>query len=370
MSNRPFIQGCLAVLSLLLALGPAAARACEETTDPCLDLGGAIRFNVGWRDYGDPAGNGDLDLELLRVDAKGARGPLFFSLQYRWYDGFDAVQHAWAGWRLDEHRDLKLGIQQVPFGLLPYASNSFWFGSGYYLGLEDDHDIGLVYRHDTGRDQLHAGVFLADEYGDGARFDRYSFDLADDGSLRYRERERLNLRWARRAEGDAGTTEWGASAFAGRVQDQASRQRFGHHGAALHVQQARGSWTLQGQWAWYRYQVPGSRVALSAFQFPFEIAAEAHVLTANAAWALPRSGWFDAITCYNNLSTTRGNGAGSGDSWQNVTGCSFAKGKSFSYVDWITGRNMWFIGGPGIGLAPAGSDPWRSRLNINIGFYF
>ena len=117
------------------------------------------------------------------------------------------------------------------------------------------------------------------------------------------------------------------------------------------------------------HDVPGGRVALSAFRFPFEIAAEAHVVSANVAWALPRSGWFDGITCYNNLSTTRGVGAGSDDSWQNVAGCSFAKGKSFTYVDLISGRNMWFIGGPGIALQP-GDDAWRTRLNINLGFYF
>mgnify|MGYP006142264761 FL=1 len=369
MATRPYIPACLVVLGLLSVIGTGPARATQSQDEASLDLGGAVRFNVGWRDYGDPAGNGDLDLELLRVDAKGARGPLFFSLQYRWYDGFDAVHHAWAGWRLDANRDLKLGIQQVPFGLLPYASHSFWFGSGYYLGLEDDHDAGLVYRHAAGGDTVHAGLFLGDEYGDGARFDRYSFDLADDGRLRYRERERVNLRWARRSGGEDADTEYGVSAFTGRVQDQASGRRHGHHGAAWHLQHRRGAWTWQGQWAWYRYDVPGGRVALSAFRFPFEIAAEAHVVSANVAWALPRSGWFDGITCYDNLSTTRGVGAGSDDSWQNVAGCSFAKGKSFTYVDLISGRNMWFIGGPGIGLDP-GDDAWRTRLNINLGFYF
>ena len=370
MATRPFIQGCLVALGLVSGFGCGPAWASEAAEEPRLDLGGAVRFNVGWRDYGDPAGNGDLDLELLRVDAKGARGPLFFSLQYRWYDGFDAVHHAWAGWRLDADRDLKLGIQQVPFGLLPYASHSFWFGSGYYLGLEDDYDTGLVYRQAAGSHEFHAGLFLGDEYGDGARFDRYSFDLADDGNLRYRERERVNLRWARRFANDGTNTEFGASAFTGRVQDQASGRRHGHHGAALHLQQQRGAWTWQGQWAWYRYDVPGDRVALSAFLFPFEVASEAHVLSANAAWALPRSGWFDGITCYNNLSTTQGRGAGSGDSWQNVLGCSFAKGKSFTYVDLISGRNMWFIGGPGIALDAPADPGWNTRLNINIGFYF
>lgn len=361
-ASAPWVAAICAALACLPVLA-------QEANESSLDLGGAVRFNLGWLGYADPPNEGELELELLRFDAKGQRGPLSFSLQYRWYDGFDAVHHAWAAYTPSPGSQWKLGIQQVPFGLLPYASHSFWFGSGYYLGLEDDHDPGLVYHLARGNQDLHVGLFTGDEYGDAARFDRYSFDVADDGVLRYREAGRVHLRWARRWAHDAGELEFGASGFTGRVQHQASRRHHGHHGAAAHLQYTRGDWTWQGQWAWYRYDVPGGRIALSAFLFPFEIASEGHVLTANAAWALPRSGWFDGITCYNNLSTTQGRGPGSGDSWQNVLGCSFAKGKSFTYVDLISGRNMWFIGGPGIGLAH-GDDSWRTRLNINIGFYF
>src|SRR5690606_10148638 len=98
----------------------------------------------------------------------------------------------------------------------------------------------------------------------------------------------------------------------------------------------------------------------------------ADVPTFNLAWELQRPGWFDGITCYNNLSLTlpRGGHPGLRESWQNVTGCSFAKGRMFTYVDWIAGRNMWFAGGPGVGIHEPGGDGWRSRLNINMGFFF
>lgn len=63
-----------ALLALGVAMSPAAAR------DAGLELGGAVRFNYVWRDYGGSAGNNELDLELLRLDAGGHAGPLFFSL--------------------------------------------------------------------------------------------------------------------------------------------------------------------------------------------------------------------------------------------------------------------------------------------------
>lgn len=359
---------CTVLFFSLLSLVSTFAVHADEG-DPELDLGGAVRFSYGWLDYGPSPG---FDPELVRVDAKGSAGPAFFSLQYRWYDGFDAVHHAWAGWKLDDLSDVRVGVQQVPFGLLPYASHSFWFGSGYYLGIEDDYDLGVVWQRGEGAHQFHAGVFSGDEYGTGARYGRYSFDVATTDALPYRERERLGLRYEHSGDWNGSEVALGVSLFSGKVENRVDGGKHGHDGAALHMQWQRGPTTVQLQWVRYRYRIPESRIAMSAFMFPFEIAAEADVPTFNVSHALTHTGWFDGITCYNNLSMTRpvGGDAGLRPSWQNVTGCSFAKDKMFTYVDWIAGKNMWFVGGSGIGIDEPSSNRWRSRLNINIGFYF
>jgi hypothetical protein len=348
---------------------PHPAVADDEDRNPWR-LGGAARFNYGWLDYGPDKGDGNFDLELLRVDAGGSHGPLFFSLQYRWYEDFDAIHHAWIGWRVDKTRDLRAGVVKVPFGLLPYASHSFWFGSGYYLGIEDDYDLGAVWRDAHGDRRWHLALFAGDEYRDGTEFDRYSFDVATTGARPYREAERAHLRYARDIGGDGWRGEVGVSGFVGRIDNRSNDTKDTHWGAALHTEMERGRWSLQLQWARYDYGVDGERIALSAFRFPFEIAAEADVLSANLAYDLPWTGGLDGITCYNDLSTTQVDGKGLDDSWQNVSGCSFAKGPMFTYVDWIAGRNMWFVGGPGVGIHEPGGDRWRSRLNINLGLYF
>jgi len=349
---------------------PGHAQAADgSSAAPHFDLGGAVRFNYGWLDYGPTQG---LDLELLRVDLDAGTGPLFVSAQHRWYDGFDAVHHAYVGWNATDALVLKAGIQQVPFGLLPTASHSFWFGSGYYLGIEDDYDPGLVLSHGRDGHTVHVGWFSGDEYGDGARSARYSFDVAQTPEHPYREQDRVHLRYERSSDRAGGTLLLGGSAFSGHVLDVGSRRRHGHHGAALHAQWTHGGWTTQLQWARYRYDVPGERIAMSAFLAPFEIAAEADVPTANVAYSFGKRGWLDDVTCYNNLSMTAPVHAGPGvrESWQNVSGCSLQKGPMLTHMDWIAGRNMWFAGGNGIAIDDGDRARWHSRFNLNVGFYF
>ncbi|PZS52523.1 hypothetical protein A7X57_18930 [Stenotrophomonas maltophilia] len=348
---------------------PTEASEPDRNGDSYFKPGGAVRFNYGWLDYGPTS---RLQLELMRADLDAGTGPFSFSAQYRWYDGFDTVHHAYAGWQFSDATQLKVGIQQVPFGLLPTVSQSFWFGSGYYLGIEDDYDPGLVVIHRSGSTTWHLGWFSGDEYGSGARYDRYSFDVAQTEALPYRERQRLHARVESARDWGGGQLLLGASAFAGKVQNTQTRRHYGHQGAALHAQWQRDGWTAQLQWARYRYDVPGDRIAMSAFQSPFQVAAQADVPSANIAYSFGQKGWLDDITCYNNLSMTHpvGHRAGLRDSWQNVTGCSLQKGIMLTYVDWIAGRNMWFAGGDGIGIDEGGLSSWHSRLNLNIGFYF
>ena len=235
-------------------------------------------------------------------------------------------------------------------------------------GIEDDYDSA---RHGStaGAHRWHAAWFSG-EYGT-ARASRYSFDVATTDALPYRERGRLALRYEHARVWNGGDLALGASLFTGRIEHRLDGRRHGHAAAALHAQWQRGPATVQLQWARYRYRNPEPRVALSAFMFPFEIAAEADVPIFNVTWALPRPGWFDGVTCYNNLSLTlpRGDDPGLRESWQNVTGCSLAKGRMVTYVDWIAGRNMWFAVA-GVGIAEPGGDGWRSRLNVNMGFFF
>jgi len=363
--NKQESHALLLTICTLLSANSPASVGDADTRD--FHLGGAARFNYGWRDYGPSS---KFQPELVRLSARGTYDHLFGSAQYRWYDGYDMIHHAWLGWKFSEASDIRAGILQTPFAMLPYAAQSFWFNTDYYLGLDDDYDLGIVWQHQARQHHWHVGVFFGDEYGDSSRFDRYSFDVADTPDSPYREHGQLNLRHEYQHEAGEYMLNLGSSLRLGRLEDRQGGEHERHIAAAVHADLKRGHFTTQLQWIYYHYDVPGDRLALSAFAAPFEIAAKAHVPSFNLIYNLPRTGWLDSITCYNNYSATLVSGAGLRNSQQNVTGCMFGKDKALLYVDWIAGRNMWFAGGPGIGIHEPGQDRWHSRLNINLGFYF
>ncbi|MCU1126896.1 hypothetical protein JAK51_11790 [Stenotrophomonas maltophilia] len=362
----------LAELVLIAAASSAIVEraAAEAPSDKSanIDMGGAIRLAHSSLDHGPSSGP---SIELISANLLGKIGSLSLSAEYRWYEDFKTVHHSYVSWVPGENFALKVGIQKVPFGLLPMASQGFWAGSGYYLGIEDDYDQGFVLTHRRGDATLHLGWFLGDEYGTGSRYERYSFDVATTDELPYRERGRLHARLEHSANFLGVGVLLGASGFSGKVQNTVSGQAHDHWGAAIHSQLTHGDWTLQIQSARYVYAVPNGRIAMSGLQFPFKVAARSDVSTVNIAYSFGSQSWLDNVTCYNNLSITRPlMRSGSRESWQNVTGCSIRKGIMLTYVDWIAGKNMVFLGGDGIGLQGERSSQWNSRLNLNVGFYF
>lgn len=360
----------LTVLSLsLLAFQPTAVSA-EEETD--VNIGGAVRLNYNWKDYGDDD-DGAFDFELFAVDVDVTRGNWFVDAQFRFYQTFDAVHHAEIGYRFSDEDTVVAGVSQVPFGISPYASHGFWFGGTYYLGFEDDYDTGIKWTRTVDNWTFDTAYFFNSEYDDSSRYGRYSFDIASIDGRDNKEDGQANIR----AQYALGDHTIGASLQAGKIRNNTTNSLGNHYAGAVHFDGHFGSWNLQLQHIYYEFeqaselQTADGRIAMSAFDFPFEIATEANVTSFNVAKTFSVGNEFvDKVICYNDFTyTATPNEFQLTDSIQNVTGCTLIKGGLYTYIDWIAGKNMWFAGGPGIGVYD-GPEKWHSRLNINIGYYF
>ncbi len=352
-----------------------------------LALGGAAWINFERSNFkdGQTDRGGDVFLDLFRVEARGSRGPWEVSAQYRSYDFMDIVHHAWIGYDTATAGRLQAGISQVPFGLRPFASHSYWFGMPYYVGLEDDYQAGVKYLQDFGDWSLQAAYFPNPGTVNASSPNRYPFQVVTDpdNDQFNRQNDQLNFRLLRDVFQDTAVpTELGVSLQGGRLYNEATERHGDHRALGLHTRTRFGTereWKLELQWADYRFSpenpegVADDTVQLGAFGARHRVAAEGELEVINIArdlvWA---PGAVDGITCYLDYSRLNKRPAAWEDSELRTLGCSVAAGPTFTFIDIIQGRNSPFLNVAGdTALAEGLPSPDReTRFNISLGIYF
>lgn len=352
---------------------------------PAIRLGGAVRAQYVWEDY-NPANKdrgGDVDFDLFRLDLHGEIGDVILSAQYRWFQYMNTIQHAWVGYNFTDQLQLQAGITKVPFGIMPYNSNNYFFSSNFYVGLEDDHDSGVKLRYRSDDWDVDVAFFKNDEQGgiDGSvsnRFDRYAYDPVglrfqgegtyDNPTLPLAESNSWALRAARKYQIDQQQSlEWGLSGQFGNMVDAVDV--VGDRSAwAAHAVYNFNRWTFMAQLAEYNYDIDMAHtgIVVGAYAFYDTIPSKATLYTANLAYSLPVDlGPITNLTFYNDHSRMTNKRGGYADTVMNILGVAISAGGLYTYVDWVIARNQPFIGG-----SMVGNDSSNSRFNINFGYYF
>ncbi|MEX0737761.1 MAG: porin [Pseudohongiella sp.] len=377
-------QAELTTQQVLLMAGNQAEPPQQASPDG-IQVGGAVRTNFSHTSYND--GNedrgGDFDFDIFRFNLNGSINDVFLNAEIRFFDYMTAVKYAYVGYQFSDNWQVQAGIAQVPFGNKAYNSHNYFFSTNYYLGLEDDHDLGVLFKRQLSDNwQLDLGFFKNDELGgvDGfvdSRTDRYSYDIVglrtanegiyDEPMQPLGEYNTLSGRFAYQLnQGDLNTV-LGVSALTGGLHNGQS-DAGDYHAWALHSNSHYDNWNLQLQYSQYRYDVQGAdRMAVGAYAFYDSIAAEATSATINLAYSLPLEwGPVTGLQFYNNYGLVYDKSDGSRDTMMNVTGMSVAAGGFFTYFDLVHAQNQPFAGGSASGDSP---DTER-RFNINIGYYF
>lgn len=352
-----------------------------------IKFGGAARFQYSYEDYNDGNSDrsGDFDFDLFRIDVNGNLDDIIFSAQYRWFEYMNVIHHAWVGYNFDDKQQGKIGVTQVPFGILTYASNNYFFSSNFYLGLEDDYDLGLNYTYKGDNNQLDLAFYKNDEQGglDGYvsdRTDRYAYDVVgirlpgegifdapSDGNAAA-ELNTFNGRYAHNMAFDDLKVELGVSLQAGQLEIESGTDG-DNVAAALHGVINYDRWNVKLQVTDYKYDVDGmdlERVVVAAYHFYDSIPSEATTYIANVAYSLPVDiGPISNLTFYNDYSLVTDKPSMQADTFMNVTGMAITAGGLYTYVDFVVAENQPFIGGTMVG-----DGETNKRLNINFGYYF
>ena len=373
--KRLFLGICL---TLLMVISQA-----QERVLPKFKLGGALRFNYNFCDWkpGHRDRGGDFGFDVLYFKLSGSYRNIILSADYRFYSkdfGGPMLKYGWIGYQFNDKSQMQLGLTGVPFGIQPIASHNFFLQIAYYIGLEDDSDMGIkyLYQGDTW-DFTFAFFKNADELLFGSdnetSDDRYGYDVAG----RNKEINQINGQ-AFYKFGESTRQRLGGSAEFGQLYNLDTRKNGTHYAFALHYELTTKRVSLKAQLTTYAMNPKNGDgdddelISMTAYGAPYLVAAKANVYMLGAGYTIPVNRKFlKKIQVYNDFGWLDKQNNDYKDSFQNVTGCMLDGGPVCIYVDYALGKNHGWLGPNFNGFGTGGeSDSWHARFNVNVGYYF
>jgi len=385
-------SGITVIFYLFFCLPDVHSQAETEENEDFLDLGGALRFNLLHEDFeeaGD-ANSTQFTFDMWRINAVGQHSGVGINFEYRFYPTFNThfIKQGWFEIDATKKTQVQVGVTQVPFGNLQYNSNSWWFQGPYYVGLEDDHDMGIKVIHKEEKWDLMAAYFIQPEPSGPANGEasfgiggsgRYSYDMIPTEGFSNQEKQQLNVRYTRLLEHSIGTTEAGGSVMYGGIFNSELDEFSDRSAFSMHMDGKYGKFNVLTQFTYYNFNArndDGSGaevVSVGAFGIPYDIASEAFMYTFSLSYSLDLdAGPLTNITFYNDYTFMDKANSTFNNTHQNVLGALATVGNMFIFFDLASGINHpWLTSNFGVGMDRGVEDArLNSRLNINIGYYF
>lgn len=368
------------MLSAVAAAMAMASVSTQAVAEDGISIGGAVRVNYSYKDYSDASKDkkGDLTFDMAAIKFNGKKGDWGLASEYRFTSSTDYIKYGYAYYDAIPDWQIQFGINKVPFGNRDFISNSWWFGIPYYLGFEDDHDVGIKAVYEKNGWHTDLAFYKNPEYG-AYENKRYATDLytgtINGTAYSNEETNQVNIRQTYTMEHEGGSTTFGGSVEVGQIYNSATGNTGDRYGFALHLNAKYQGWDIQAQAMQYEYDAADSadpnKIGVSVVSWQYEIASKGQAYTVNIAKTLPTS--FGSVKIYNDFNVMTPDVADSSydNSYQNVLGAAISYGPTYTMVDFIMGKNMTFstAADDHVGLPMAG-DGWDKRININFGYYF
>jgi hypothetical protein len=369
---------CLAILALLLAF-PLVAQ-----EKPELKIGGALRFNYNlssWKD-GQKKRGGDFGYDMFRINAEAAYKGIFLNAEYRLYsEGFGGgfLKQGWVGYNFNKLDQIHIGLTQVPFGIQQYNSHNWFFNLSYYVGLEDDHDMGVKYLHTGKKFEYQLAFFKNAEelrFGNNTETspNRYSYDVVG----RNKEVNQFNGKFIYKF-GEKSASRLGISLEYGGLYNLDTEEIGDHSAFAAHYEITKGKWNGKAQFITASHNPENAKgeptdvVMMAAYGAPYEVAADFNMYSLAISKNVPLEwGPVTNLQFYNDFAFMQKKASRFTDSYMNVSGVLVSAGSVYTYIDYAAGYNHSWLGGNFVDDFSKGNPDakWEARFNINIGYYF
>ena len=378
-------------------------------------VGGAVRYNLFLKNYESDEtvfSDGQFTWDTWRLNISGQNDAgVILDFEYRFYPTFGThfIHHGYFGYQFENENQIHLGVSQVPFGDQTWASHSWWFSGAYYMGLEDDYDMGVKYLASKDSWDFALAYYFQPEpagpsptgyedlpsYGVGGS-GRYSYDIipktADSENhlfgeenngkaMSVYERNQINARAAKSFEiGDLGTSEIGLSLQYGQIHNAVLQENGSHYALAAHLDANLNKFNVKLFGIYYNHDTKwddgttAEVIPMGAYgSGVYPVAAEATVLNLGISYPVSVNfGPISSLTFYNDYTLTSKMNESFTDTQQNILGFMVTAGSVYTYVDIAMGKNQpWLTNtfGKGLGMGDPDAD-WNTRFNINFGYYF
>lgn len=258
-----------------------------------------------------------------------------------------------------------------PFGIVPFTSNSFMFNMQYYLGFEDDADIGAVL--EFGKNNWEAQLGFAKNAEDifSQTNNRYAYDISG-------LNQELNQFSGRIAHhfGNSGEHELGISGQYGGIYNTTTEKTGTKWAWALHGIWRKNNWDLKAEIMGYEFapkdSVSLNYIELGAFAADYQVAKKGIMYSVALGYKIEINHLLlNDIKFYNDFSALEKTNDTFSASYMNVTGFMVHTGPIYMLVDYVLAKSHPWIGNNYTqALATGGDAQWNKRFNINLGIYF
>ncbi|MFD2744482.1 MULTISPECIES: hypothetical protein [Sphingobacterium] len=347
-------------------------------------LGGALRFNYLYNSWDEQQRNqgGAILYDVLRLNVQAAYKKVLLDAEYRQYAasfGGGFLKHAWMGYEFREGEQIQVGLASVPFGLQPYAANNWFFNIGYYVGLEDNYDMGIRYLRQKKHWDYDIAFFKNAETLDvGGQAElshsRFAYDIVG----RNKKINQVNGNLVYKTLGTV-RQRIGVSAQYGGLYNMDTEQVGNHYAGALAYEADYQKWNLKASFIHAVHNPINTEgesnqiVEMAAYGSSYEVATNFNIYTLGIARNFDVNwGILKQFTAYNDFGYMQKHLRAFENSYMNVTGVRANIGPVVTYIEHAAGYNHSWFGGNFIDDFSRGNPDAKlqRRFNINLGYYF
>ena len=348
-----------------------------------LKLGGALRYNYNYSTWkpSQRRRGGDLGFEVFRINADVEYKKWKVKIDQRFYSqGFGGafLKYGWVQYQASKRSHIKFGLIPAYFGAQQFNSHSWFFALPFYLGFEDDHDMGISYNYKDERFDWDIGYYKNAEdlsFSDNGPVSdsRYNYDF----SGRNKEVHQANLRFNYKF-GENGMHKAGFSLQFGGIWNLDTERMGNHRAAGVHYELSHSRWSVKTQLLTYDNRPKNangdrSMIEMTAYGAPYNTAARANLYSIAVGYTIPvKWGPITALQFYNDYCFMDKYEDQWEDTQMNVTGIYVSAKPVYLYIDYAQGLHQPWLGPQWTNALSTGNENngWEARFNINFGIYY